>query len=206
MYRKKRRTRPARIGRDVVGFYTRNHTVRPITRRRPRATLPRLDLTRIVGLEFETPLLEKAADYVLRQAPIAGEIRAAYSVADALYSNWGIIMNLYNAYKKGGPQGVANTIATNTVHDGLSNLQTDALWAAISRFIPQKYHHAGKQILASLMGAVTTIQIKLAKQFLPPSRKIRPPEHKVGSTQSASSTTPRYEEDILKWPKGVDVV
>ena len=208
MYRKRRRRRSERIGTSVVRFWTDDQgRRRVITRRKPTGLLPRMSLPSPVQLE--KPLLQRTISYVLKQAPIAREIYTAYSLADALYNNWSTVMHLYDVYDKGGVQGVADSIGTDAVHDGLSSLQTDAVWATIGQFIPKQYHDTGKQILADVMGVVTSAEIRLAKQFLDPTEKPRRTVHKAGagSARTGSLGAPRYGDLAPKrLPKEVNRV
>jgi hypothetical protein len=166
MYKRRRRYRTySRIGRDVIDFYKDSKgRTRPITRRRGRARLPKIYVSQRVQLP--KPLLDSVITRILLQAPVVKEIYTAYVLADSLCDNWNAITQLYEEYQKRGVQGVASRIGTDAVHNALSSIQTDAVWAMICGYIPKKYQNTGKGVLANVMETVTTAEIALAKQFL----------------------------------------
>jgi hypothetical protein len=111
-------------------------------------------------------------------------------------------MHLYDVYEKEGVQGVANSIGTNIVHDNLSSLQTDAVWATIGQFVPKEYHDTGKRMLANVMGTVTTAEIKLAKQFLQPSKSPQRAAHRTRtrSMQIEAIGAPYHKDHATRRP------
>jgi len=166
MYKRRRRHRTySRIGRDVIGFYKDSKgRTRPITRKKGRANLPKIYVPKRVQLQ--KPLLDTVITRVLLQAPVAREIYTAYVLADSLCDNWNAITQLYEECQKRGVQGVVSRIGTDAVHNALSSIQTDAVWAMISGYIPKEYQDTGKGILANVMDTITSTEITLAKQFL----------------------------------------
>ena len=112
------------------------------------------------------PLVEHVITRILSQTPLAKQIYTAYVLADGLFDNWNTIAQLYGEYQKRGAQGVTSIIGTNAVHNALSSIQTEAIWATIGGYIPKECRDISKEILANFMNTITTAEIALAKQFL----------------------------------------
>lgn len=93
-------------------------------------------------------------------------ICAAIAIADSLYTNWNSIRQLFEEYQRGGIQSVMRRIGTETARTAISSIQTEAIWATISGYIPKEYQNISKEILANFMNTITTAEIALAKQIL----------------------------------------
>jgi hypothetical protein len=167
MYRKRRRRSSYnQQGGQVIAWYTdRYGRRRPVTRRKgrqyPQRLLLRLDLPTV-----PIPSAENVVTRVLSRVPIAREIYAAYVLADSLCGNWDAIAQLYDTYRQKGVQGVADKLGTNAVHNALSSIQTDAVWAMVCGNVPQPYQSTAKGLLGTVMSTITTAEIALARQVL----------------------------------------
>jgi hypothetical protein len=129
--------------RGVIGFYKdRRKRTRPITPRMGRRRFRYNPILRVPlhpnRIQVEKQILDAILTYVLSQAPFIKELQTACSFAYALYKNWSLIDEIYDIYNKEGWAGVTNVTGINR----------------------------GKQILANIMGQVTSGEIKLVSLFL----------------------------------------
>lgn len=195
------------MGRDVIGFYKdSNGRTRPRTRRKRRVFQVKFSPS-TQEIPLRKSVVNATITYVLSQAPVVKEIYTAYIVADALHSNWSSIAQLYSTYEKEGMEGVANVIGTGILHDTLSSTQASIAWATINPFIPKEYHNMSKQILASIMDRVTSMEIKLAQQFLQPSERSGSATYNSTSCNDKASKA-HYGKNLSRkrMPKEVDYV